>query len=125
MSRTRRFLGGLSIGYFSMMLTLVVGLWLTPFLLGRIGTHEYGLWLITTQILGYLMLLDLGVVALAPRETAFATGRALDGATESDLAHTLARFRRVVRWQVLPTAIVAAVAWWLVANAWPELRVPL
>src|SRR5690606_28107826 len=75
MSRTRRFLGGLSIGYFSMVLTLVVGLWLTPFLLGRIGTHEYGLWLITTQILGYLMLLDLGVVALAPRETAYATGR--------------------------------------------------
>ena len=125
MTRTHRFLGGLSLGYFYLGLVTVVGLWLTPFLLGRIGQHDLGLWLITTQILGYLMLLDLGVVALAPRETAFATGRVLDGATESDLAHTLARFRRVVRWQVLPTAIVAAVAWWLVASAWPELRVPL
>lgn len=125
MTRTHRFLGGLSLGYFYLGLVTVVGLWLTPFLLGRIGQHDYGLWLITTQILGYLMLLDLGVVALAPRETAFATGRALDGATEADLAHTLARFRRVVRWQILPTAVIAGVAWWLVAAAWPELRVPL
>src|SRR5690606_40075923 len=93
MSRTRRFLGGLSIGYFSMVLTLVVGLWLTPFLLGRIGTHEYGLWLITTQILGYLMLLDLGVGSLAPRETAYATGRRLSGNTNEAPA-TVARLDR-------------------------------
>jgi len=124
-TRTHRFLGGLSLGYFYLGLVTVVGLWLTPFLLGRIGQHEYGLWLITTQILGYLMLLDLGVVALAPRETAFATGRALGGEAESDLAQTLARFRRVVRWQILPTAVAAAIAWWLVARAWPELRWPL
>ncbi len=80
-TRTHRFLGGLSLGYFYLGLVTVVGLWLTPFLLGRIGTHDYGLWLITSQILGYLMLLDLGVVALVPRETAYATGRALDGAS--------------------------------------------
>ena len=56
MSRTQRFLGGVSVGCISMVLTMVVGLWLTPFLLGQIGTRDYGLWLITTQILGYLML---------------------------------------------------------------------
>src|SRR5688572_29331610 len=105
MSRTRRFLGGLSIGYFSMMLTLVVGLWLTPFLLGRIGTHEYGLWLITTQILGYLLLLDLGVVALAPRETAYATGRAIGGSAD-ETGLIFARFRSIVRWQIIPAALV-------------------
>lgn len=126
MTRTRRFLGGLGLGYVHLGLVTVVGLWLTPFLLGRIGQHDYGLWLITTQILGYLALLDLGVVALAPRETAFATGRALGGTTTgSDVSATLARFRRVVRWQVLPTTLVAAGAWWLVADAWPELRWPL
>ena len=124
MSRTRRFLGGLGIGYFSMVLTLVVGLWLTPFLLGRIGTHEYGLWLITTQILGYLMLLDLGVVALAPRETAYATGRKISGDGD-DLARTFARFRTIVRWQVVPTALVCVVAWWIVTAEWQELRLPL
>jgi O-antigen/teichoic acid export membrane protein len=124
-TRTHRFLGGLGLGYVYLGLVTVVGLWLTPFLLGRIGQHDYGLWLITTQILGYLALLDLGVVALAPRETAFATGRALGGAAESEVAGTLARFRRVVRWQVAPTALVAAAAWWFVTNAWPELRWPL
>jgi len=124
-TRTRRFLGGLSLGYVNLGLVTVVGLWLTPFLLSRISTHDYGLWLITTQILGYLMLLDLGVVALAPRETAAATGRLLEGAAEDDLADTLARFRRVVRWQVVPTAVIAALAWWLVTRSWPELRGPL
>jgi O-antigen/teichoic acid export membrane protein len=124
-TRTHRFLGGLGLGYFYLGLVTVVGLWLTPFLLGRIGQHDYGLWLITTQILGYLMLLDLGVVALAPRETAFATGRALGGAPDGDVAATLARFRRVVRWQVPMTAVAATGAWWFVVTAWPELRWPL
>ena len=96
-TRTHRFLGGLGLGYFYLALVTAVGLWLTPFLLTRIGTRDYGLWLITTQILGYLMLLDLGVVALAPRETAYATGRALGGGDSADLSDTVARFRRVVR----------------------------
>jgi O-antigen/teichoic acid export membrane protein len=121
MSRTQRFLGGVSLGYVSMVLTLVVGLWLTPFLLGRIGTHDYGLWLITTQILGYLMLMDLGVVALAPRETAYATGRALAGGVD-DLPVTFARFRTIVRWQMVPAAAAALLAWWIVATRWPELQ---
>jgi O-antigen/teichoic acid export membrane protein len=124
MSRTQRFLGGVSVGYISMVLTMVVGLWLTPFLLGQIGTRDYGLWLITTQILGYLMLLDLGVVALAPRETAYATGRAISGAAD-DVPVTFARFRAIVRWQMIPAAIAAALAWWIVASRWPELNWPI
>jgi O-antigen/teichoic acid export membrane protein len=123
-TRTHRFLGGVSLGYLSLGLATVVGLWLTPFLLGRIGTHEYGLWLITTQILGYLMLLDLGVVALAPRETAYATGRVIQG-EKNEVAATFARFRAIVRWQVIPAAIACALAWWMVASEWPELRWPL
>ncbi len=124
MTRTHRFLGGVSVGYLSLVLTTVVGLWLTPFLLGRIGTHEYGLWLITTQILGYLMLLDLGVVALAPRETAYATGRLLQGGKD-ELGPTFARFRSIVWWQVIPTGILCFLAWWVIAARWEELRWPL
>ena len=124
MTRTHRFLGGLSLGYVSLALATVVGLWLTPFLLTRIGTHDYGLWLITTQILGYLMLMDLGVVALAPRETAYATGRVLQGGPD-DVGATFARFRTIVRWQLIPAALAAIVAWFAVASEWPELRVPL
>lgn len=124
MSRTQRFLGGVTIGYVSMVAAILVGLWLTPFLLARIGTHDYGLWLITTQILSYLMLLDLGVVALAPRETAYATGRALSGGVD-EVGATFARFRGIVRWQMVPTAILCAAAWWVVAGEWPTLRGPL
>ena len=75
-SRTRRFLDGVWLGYANQMLMMLGGLWLTPFLLHRIGQHDYGLWLVGSQILMYLTLLDIGVVALLPRETAYATGRA-------------------------------------------------
>ena len=74
MTRTGRFLRGLSVGYTSQVLTTLVGLWLTTFLLSRLGQVDYGLWLVATQVLSYLLLLDLGIVALLPRETAFATG---------------------------------------------------
>ena len=124
MTRTHRFLGGVSLGYLLLVLATVVGLWLTPFLLRNIGPNDLGLWLITTQILGYLMLLDLGVVALAPRETAFATGRAIGGGTD-ETALIFAKFRTVVRWQVLPATVVCAIAWWAVTLRWPELRWPL
>jgi hypothetical protein len=55
---------------------MVVGLWLTPFMLTHIGQRDYGLWLVGAQILAYLMMLDFGIVALLPRETAYAMGRA-------------------------------------------------
>lgn len=124
MTRTHRFLGGVWLGYVSLVLATVVGLWLTPLLLARVGSHDYGLWLITTQILGYLMLLDLGVVALAPRETAYATGRTIQGEAD-DTPLIFARFRSIVRWQVVPTAVVCAAAWWAVTSRWPEIRAPL
>jgi O-antigen/teichoic acid export membrane protein len=124
MTRTNRFVGGVALGYLSMAVMTVVGLWLTPFLLGRIENHEFGLWLITTQVVGYLALMDFGVVALAPREAAYATGRALRG-EQDELAGTFARFSTIVRWQMPVTALVSLVAWWAIANRWEELRWPL
>ena len=123
-TRTHRFLGGISLGYVYLALVTLVGLWLTPFLLRRIGQHDFGLWLVATQILGYLMLLDFGVVALLPRETAYATGRTLQSGDEHDLAHTIGRFRRVVRWQV-PLVLLAAIGVWVALPAeWAELKWP-
>ncbi len=124
MTRTHRFLGGVSLGYLLLVLATVVGLWLTPFLLRNIGTHDLGLWLITTQILGYLMLLDLGVVALAPRETAYATGRTIGGGAD-ETALIFSRFRNIVRWQLIPVTVVGAAAWWGVTARWPDLHWPL
>jgi O-antigen/teichoic acid export membrane protein len=44
-SRLRRFVGGLGLGYIHTIVTIIVGLWLTPYLLRHLGSHDYGLWL--------------------------------------------------------------------------------
>ena len=75
MSRTQRFLTGFVTGYAHLILATIAGLWLTPFFLRHLGQSTYGLWLVGTQIIAYLLLMDLGIVALLPRETAYVTGR--------------------------------------------------
>lgn len=111
MSRTSRFLRGLSLGYVNMGLALVVGLWLTPFLLSHIGRNDYGVWLIVAQLLMYLSLIDLGVVALLPRETAYAVGRAGSTGETGGVAEVVGRTGRVVLWQTPVLALVCALLW--------------
>jgi O-antigen/teichoic acid export membrane protein len=121
-SRTRRFVGGIGLGYLYLGLVTVVGLWLTPFLLGRIGQHDYGLWLVVTQIVGYLMLLDLGVVALLPREVAYASSTPTEDGAVATVVH---RIRRLVRWQLPLVGIAALTVWLLVPAEWQALSGPL
>jgi O-antigen/teichoic acid export membrane protein len=125
LSRTRRFLGGLASGYAHQIIVTVVGLWLTAFLLIRLGAEEYGLWLLVAQLLGYLALLDLGVVALLPREAAYATGRAgsVDAATE--LSVIVGRTTRLVLWQTPFVAMAGVLLWLNLPAAWDALRAPL
>lgn len=126
MSRTNRFLSGIGFGYASQVLTTLVGLWLTPFLLHSIGQHDYGLWLVGAQLMFYLALLDLGVVALLPRETAFATGRARGSVEEaSDLPVIIGQTVRMVIWQMPLVALAAAVAWLMLPVDWEGLRNPI
>jgi O-antigen/teichoic acid export membrane protein len=115
MSRTSRFLGGLWIGVISQAVMTLVGLWLTRFTLHRIGASDYGLWLVGLQVATYLGLMDLGVVALLPRETAYAAGREAEG-EQGAVAALLARVTRLVVWQ-WPLAVMAAVAAWALAAA--------
>ena len=125
MSRTKRFLGGISLGYTQQIAVTIVGLWLTPFLLGRLGSHDYGLWLTATQIVAYLMLLDLGVLAMLPRETAYATGRSGGVEHAGDLPQVIGRTARIVLWQMPLIAGGAIAAWWLLPADWEGLRTPL
>jgi len=125
MSRTQRFIRGVGFGYAGQVLATLVGLWLTPFLLLRIGQHDYGLWLVGTQLMFYLGLLDLGVVALLPRETAFATGRAHDVSDAKDLPAIVGQTTRLVLWQTPIVAIAAAVVWFLLPASWAGLRQPI
>ena len=66
----------LVLGYGFQVAVALVGLVLAPFLLGRLGAHDYGLWLVVAQVLGLLGLLDLGVNAILGREVAAASGGA-------------------------------------------------
>lgn len=125
MSRTRRFLSGISFGYASQVLTTLVGLGLTPFLLRQIGQHDYGLWLVGTQLMFYLALLDLGVVALLPRETAFATGRVTHVKESTDLPLIVGQTTRLVLWQMPLVALAAIIAWLVIPSEWEGLRHPL
>ena len=125
MSRTNRFLSGLIFGYANQVLTTLVAFWLTPFLLHRIGQHNYGLWLLGTQLLFYLALLDLGVVALLPRETAFATGRVNSLNEAEDLPVIVGQTARMIFWQMPLVALGALIAWFLMPQEWAELRHPI
>jgi hypothetical protein len=125
MGRTRRFISGVSLGYAGQVLTIVVGLWLTPFLLGRIGAHDYGLWLVALQVLAYVALLDVGVVALLPRETAFATGRRALTGDGRELPALVGETARLVLWQTPAAAVVALAVWLSIPTEWDALRAPL
>jgi O-antigen/teichoic acid export membrane protein len=97
---------------------------LTPFLLGHLGSHDYGLWLLGAQVVFYLGLMDLGVVALIPREVASASG--LGDTERVDAIQTLvAQSVRVVLWQ-LPAVICVGIAIvWLLPTEWALLRGPI
>jgi len=123
-SRTSRFLGGLSFGYLHLAAVTIAGLWLTPFLLRHIGQHDLGLWLMITQVVNFLGLLDLGVVTLLPRETAYVAGARPLG-ERPDLAPLMARVWRIVWLQVPVVILAAALAWWVLSGEWDAVRVPM
>jgi O-antigen/teichoic acid export membrane protein len=122
MSRTLRFLGGVWLGYLYQALVTLVGFWLAPFLLRRIGQHDYGLWLVSLQILSYLMLTDFGIVALLPRETAYAIGRAGGVEDAPGLALLIGQAGRVVLYQMPFVAIASVLLWVFIPAEWRGLQ---
>jgi O-antigen/teichoic acid export membrane protein len=124
MSRTRRFLSGISLGLAGQVLMTLVGLWLTPFLIRRITGQGFGLWVVATQIMSYLLLMDLGVVALLPRETAYETGRA-GGTDAAGLPKMIGETTRIVLWQWPVVAVVSLLVWILLPSEWKDLQQPL
>jgi O-antigen/teichoic acid export membrane protein len=103
--------------------TVAVGLWLTPFLLRHLGSHDYGLWLLGAQVLVYLSLMDLGIVQLVPRDVAIAAGRA--NGDHAEMQAIVGQTGRLVLWQALPVALVGGLVVWLLPHDWDPLRWPL
>src|SRR5438067_6153597 len=100
MSRSARLIGGLSMGCLNQALVTLIGLWITPFLFHRVGQTNYGLWLVATQIVLYLTLMDFGVVALLPREVAYITGRSGGARSVADLPDLIGQNMRLLLWQM-------------------------
>src|SRR4030095_17021759 len=73
--------------------------------------------------LTYLALMDLGVVALIPREVAAASGRAEDDS--SQLQNLVGQTARLVMWQRPAVAIAGAIVIWLMPSEWIALRWPM
>ena len=61
--RLRRFVGGLGLGYLHTLVVAHRRAVAHAVLLRHLGSHDYGLWLLGAQVLVYLALMDLGVVA--------------------------------------------------------------
>ena len=52
---------GVLLNYTTIILTAIVGLMLTPFIINRLGDAEYGLYILIGAFVGYLTLLDFGL----------------------------------------------------------------
>jgi len=124
MTRTRRILSSTGISYVNQAAIMALGLWLTPFLLQRVGQRSLGLWLVVNQTLGYLTLLDFGVIAMLPREVAVASGLS-EPTRQARIASLVDRVRTIVRWQTLALAVLSLAIWWWMPAGWSELRWPL
>ena len=73
-SRTRAYLAGLATGYLVTIVTVVVGLWLTPFTLRYLSREQYAVFTLAGDVLMWLGLLDLGITAGMSVQAAQMTG---------------------------------------------------
>src|SRR5688500_9990930 len=75
MSRTRR--AGITavFGFAQFGLALVSGIAMVPFILSRVPTEHYGVWLAFGEVLAYSSMVDLGVVGVVPWLLAESDGR--------------------------------------------------
>src|SRR2546428_8624056 len=124
-SRTRRFVDGITWGHITLAVVTATGLWFTPFLLKHLGQRELGLWIIALQILGYLTLTDFGIVALLSRDIAYAVGRSGGHEYPAEFEEIVGQTLRIILWQLPIVAISAIAAWFLMPTDWATLQKPL
>lgn len=67
MSRHSRFLSGVSASYIGVVANIFYALALVPIGLRYLGADQFGLWMLLTQVSGYLGLIELGVFGSATR----------------------------------------------------------
>jgi O-antigen/teichoic acid export membrane protein len=113
------------VGLVSMVITTVVGIWMSRFLLQHVGQHDYGVWLVLGQNLGYLDILDLGVVGLLGREVSAAMGRAGGVEQATDMPVLVGRTVRLLAYQMPLVGLVAFSAIVFLPADWAGVRGPV
>ena len=68
--RRTAFLLGAATNWFAFAATLAVSFFLTPYLIGTLGTARYDVWCVAESVLAYFSLLDMGVAACLVRYVA-------------------------------------------------------
>ncbi len=124
-SRAGRVIGAMRVNYLYQAVVLIAGLWLTPFLVTHLGETEYGLWIAGTQIVAWLYVMDLGVVALVPREAAYATGAAAVSGDAASVPRLIDRTAMLLLWQFPLVAIITLAVWLLLPSEYELLTGPL
>jgi O-antigen/teichoic acid export membrane protein len=67
MSRFSRFVSGVSASYIGVGASIAYSLAIVPIGLAYLGVDQFGLWMLLTQIAGYLTLIEMGVFSSAAR----------------------------------------------------------
>lgn len=125
MSRTKSFISGAFFAYLYQGCAMLLGLWLTPLYLRVLGAHDYGVWLVGLQILTFLLLCDLGVIGVLPRDVAHANGRELSEPQSQDLQILIGRTTKIVLVQTLLVGLVALLLFLFRPGAATGLRGPV
>ena len=125
MTRTHRFLTGFVTGYAHMILATIAGLWLTPFFLHHLGQSTYGLWLVGTQIIAYLLLMDLGHRRAAAARDGLRHRDAPAATMRRSCSHLIEKTLTLACVQTPVVLLAALIALWWLPASWAALRVPL
>lgn len=123
--RSQKFLSGAFFAYLYQGGMMAAGIFLTPFYLRVLGAHDYGIWLVGLQVLNFLLLCDLGVIAVMPRDVGQAHGRELAGEGSQALELLVGRSAKIVMLQTMLVGLVALVLFLFRPGATSGLRAPM
>ncbi len=75
--------------------SIMIGLFLSPYIIGHLGKSGYGIWMLISSIIGYYGILDLGVTSAITRYVARYAGQKDYGALNETVSTALAIFTAV------------------------------
>lgn len=76
----------------ALVITVVVGLFLTPYIISHLGKAGYGIWILISSIIGYYGVLDIGVTSAITRYVARYAGQKDYKALNETISTSLAMF---------------------------------